>query len=343
MQRVHCHFIQSCCQSFQVYETVVGCVNRNIWLYLRSLLVAPGEFHQTICMTKAIFEVCAVASFGCFNTVLDYDSSQSSFELQHIFGLLLHPNCCLILLKRSSMESWENLYVRIYLNGHCFWVRSFVQRAITDSSVTVKPQIAIFHLLWCNSQPCSTFRLKMSSLIELHWLINAGNDSLVTGALDPFARGFLLFSASNATSIFLTKVLVALLSWNCSRHASSHKKSIAVATEELTVCTSRLTFILCFVQPMCLFFSLFAKLSPISSWSMLSAVMYFHLISCVSPLILFEITSKSAKKFWIGDNMWHASKMMKTFSDIFWGCGNQVCKFETCNLHPRHSAVCWFV
>ena len=47
--------------------------------------MAPGEFHQTICMTKPIFEVCAVASFGWFNTVLDYDSSQCSFELQHIW------------------------------------------------------------------------------------------------------------------------------------------------------------------------------------------------------------------------------------------------------------------
>ena len=90
MQRVHCHFIQSCCQSFQVYETIVGCVNRNILLYLRSLLAVPGEFHQTICMTKAIFEMCAVASFGWFNTVSDYDSSQCSCELQHFsFGFFM--------------------------------------------------------------------------------------------------------------------------------------------------------------------------------------------------------------------------------------------------------------
>ena len=36
-------------------------------------------------MTKAIFKVCAVASFGWFDTVSDYDSSQCSFEQQHIW------------------------------------------------------------------------------------------------------------------------------------------------------------------------------------------------------------------------------------------------------------------
>ena len=45
----------------------------------------PGEFHQTICLTEAIFKVCAVASFGWFDIVLDDDSPQCSFELQHIW------------------------------------------------------------------------------------------------------------------------------------------------------------------------------------------------------------------------------------------------------------------
>ena len=33
------------------------------------------------------------------------------------FGLLFHPCLCLILLNRSSFESWDSLYVKKYLNG----------------------------------------------------------------------------------------------------------------------------------------------------------------------------------------------------------------------------------
>ena len=106
------------------------------------------------------------------------------------FGLLLHPNCCQIFLKRNSVESWENLCQDILECPLFAGVRSFIQRAITKSSVTVKPQIAVFHLLGHKSWPCSSFRLKMLSLIELHWLINAGNYSFGNWCFGPFCQGF---------------------------------------------------------------------------------------------------------------------------------------------------------
>ena len=95
-----------------------------------------------------------------------------------------------------------------------------------------------------------------------HFMIQSFMFSNVTGALEPFAWGFQLFRRSNNMSILLIKSEVASLPTNSSKTTSSHKKSIAFATEELKVCAAKLTFILCFVHKMCFFFNLFANANP---------------------------------------------------------------------------------
>ena len=60
----------------------------------------------------------------------------------------------------------------------------------------------------------------------------------------PVASGCLLFSISNALSIILMNLVVASLPSNSGIFSSSLRKSIAVATEALSVCAAKLTFIL---------------------------------------------------------------------------------------------------
>ena len=118
------------------------------------------------------------------------------------------------------------------------------------------------------------------------------------------------------------------------------KKSMAEATEALNVCAAIFTFILCFSNTMCFFFSLLPKKNPSTSWISFNWSMYSHLIGS-TPIyeILFCSHQADSALAWSCDmhQIWHRS-WMKTS-----GCGNHVWISETFILKPSCKAVCWLV
>ena len=116
-----------------------------------------------------------------------------------------------------------------------------------------------------------------------HFCTHLGRDSSVTGALFPLLKGFLLLRMSKATSIRFKNSQFASLPWNSYICASSRRYSIATATELLNVCAANFTFILCFVHDIYVCFSLFAKLNPISCWSLCNSSRYLYSIFSSFP------------------------------------------------------------
>ena len=137
------------------------------------------------------------------------------------------------------------------------------------------------------------------------------------------------------------KCVVASLPLNSGRSVFCHRKSLALAIEQLSVCAAILTFILCFVQKMCCFFILFAKENPRSSWTLVGPSMYCHLILCIVPFSSQQMTFWSPNKFCISIIIWQTSKTTWTFAFGICGWGNQVWMLDKSIIQPSWVAMLW--
>ena len=137
--------------------------------------------------------------------------------------------------------------------------------AISDQMLNVKPQMHVF--LWpaLSKLPLSSRNSNKYLAIKSHFSRKAGRFPKETGALGPFAKGFLLFRRSKTSSIFRMKSDVGLLPAKSSIAILTRKKSKASATEALNVYAASETLILCFLYSTCFLLSLLAKENPRSS------------------------------------------------------------------------------
>ena len=121
------------------------------------------------------------------------------------------------------------------------------------------------------------------------------------------------------------------------------RRSMASATELLSICTAKLTCILCFCHVICFFFSLLAKEKPSISWTAFKSSRKHHWIIFSSLSLCHWMVLKLPKRYHTSLVMWQTSNITYTWDPGASGCWNQVFISPTSRLHSRRVAVRWFV